>query len=261
MSAVLSAPSAADPDAIESALNGYLDEYSSSGYRSLSYLPRHPRAALEAFGHARRLPTLHVDPSSGLEGAAVLRELSRGRVRLRTPLHSVSAAITIPEDLADYTAGRSMQTMRRKLRDAERRGIFWTPVPDLAERRALVDIADEHERHNADSRYRSERPDNVDLFAYEQWMVARDRDGRPLMLSVTPVDRGIAALRYFRTLVASDDASVARYHLTHALVGELHRRGARHLVDTMPSMHLPHGLRHFQRMVGFRLVRLEFPAA
>lgn len=254
-----SAPAADGPTTeAETALNEYLQRYSSSGYRGLSYLPRHPRAARSAFRGAQSLRRIVVDPTDTVEGRAVLRELSRGRVRLRTPLHAVSAAISVPGRGEDYRAGSSMQTLRRKLRDADRRGLSWEPVHDAATKRELVALADEHERTNPLSEYRAEAPDNRDLADYDLWLVARNRDGAPIMLSVTPVDRGIGALRYFRTLEASDDASTARYFLTDALVGELIRRDVHDLVDTMPSMHLPQGLRHFQRMVGFRLVRLEF---
>jgi hypothetical protein len=45
--------------------------------------------------------------------------------------------------------------------------------------------------------------------------------------------------------------------MTEVLVERLARLGVRHLVDGSNLFWLPNGLRHFQRMVGFRIVRLR----
>jgi hypothetical protein len=45
--------------------------------------------------------------------------------------------------------------------------------------------------------------------------------------------------------------------MTHALVAELSRRGVRWLLDTEAPGAQTNGLRHFQRMVGFRYVRVR----
>lgn len=42
-----------------------------------------------------------------------------------------------------------------------------------------------------------------------------------------------------------------------ALAEALAERGVRYLVDTAEPQWLPGGLRHFQRMIGFRLVRVR----
>jgi hypothetical protein len=243
--------------ATESEVNRFLDGYEASD-SGIRYLVQQPLQTAAAFAHARRLPVLRVSSTGDAEGDAVRRELSRGGGRLlRTPLHRVSGAISVPTDPADYQAGSSKQTLRRKVRAAEKRGVTWEFVVDPVLRRALVEIADEHERQNPRERYRAENPSNQDLLDYDLWLLARTRDGEPLLLSVTPVDGGVGALRYFRTLSADEAGSDARYLMTNVLVAELARRGVHHLVDTTISMHLSHGLRHFQRMVGFRLIRIE----
>jgi hypothetical protein len=241
---------------LEAEVNRFLDGYEAapSGAR---YLIRRPGRTISVFADARRLPTLRVAPSTSAEGAALRRELSRGARRLRTPLHTVSGAIRVPADPADYLAGSSKQTLRRKIRAAEKLGVTWERVSDPAQRRELVRLADAHELVNPRERYRAVAPSNQDLFDYDLWLLARSAEGTPLLLSVTPVDDGVGALRYFRTLCGDEASSDARYLMTHALVGELSRRGVHHLVDTTISMHLSPGLRHFQRMVGFRLLRVE----
>ncbi|MGN6446094.1 hypothetical protein [Amnibacterium sp.] len=243
--------------ALESAVNAFLDQYEASGSKGVGYLLRRPRRTAAAFASARRLPVLQVRTSATPEGRAVRHELSRGVGRLRTPLHTVSGAVAVPDDSTQYELGASKQTLRRKVRAAQKRGITWEAVTDPVLRRELVDLADEHERNNPHALYRADSPSNEDLLDYDLWLLARAADGSPLLLSVTPIDDGVGALRYFRTLRADDDASLARYLMTQVLITELSRRGVHHLVDTTISMHLSHGLRHFQRMVGFRLIRLE----
>jgi hypothetical protein len=87
--------------------------------------------------------------------------------------------------------------------------------------------------------------------------VAEDGAGKPLLLAVIPVDGELATLRYFRTLGGGDLYSLSRYFATHALVAELSKRGVRWLLDTEPPGAQKNGVRHFQRMVGFRYVRLR----
>jgi hypothetical protein len=241
---------------LESAVNDFLDQYEASGNKGVGYLLRQPQRTAEAFASARRLPVLRVHASATPEGRAVRRELSRGGGRLRTPLHSVSGAVEVPHDIAEYDLGAAKQTLRRKVRAAQKRGITWELVTDPGLQRELVQLADEHERNNPLALYRADSPSNDDLLDFDLWLLARAADGAPLLLSVTPIDDGVGALRYFRTLRADDDASLARYLMTRVLITELSRRGVHHLVDTTISMHLSHGLRHFQRMVGFRLIRL-----
>ena len=81
-----------------------------------------------------------------------------------------------------------------------------------------------------------------------------------MLLAVIPVDGPFATLRYFRTLGAGDAYSLSRYLATHAVVTERTARAVRWLLDTAPSGGQTNGVRHFQRMVGFRYVRLTSAA-
>jgi hypothetical protein len=61
---------------------------------------------------------------------------------------------------------------------------------------------------------------------------------------------------YFRTLGIGKEQSNARYLMTEVLVEHLVERGVRYLLDG-GSLALPNGIRHFQRMVGFRVCRIR----
>lgn len=61
------------------------------------------------------------------------------------------------------------------------------------------------------------------LLGYELWLAAYSAEGRPLLLSVTPVDGEWALLYYFRTLTTGEEASNARYLMTQVLVKDLIR--------------------------------------
>lgn len=204
----------------------------------------------------RRLPRLPASPSSTIEGQAVRDGLSRTPRLIRTPAHEATSVLVLPEDPAEYSLGAARQTVRRKTRVAERLGVGWRFVTDPDERAALLERADAYERINPDPRYRDASPQNTDLMAIGLWMVATSPTNQPLVLVVIPVDGPWAMLRYFRRLDDTEASSAARYLMTKVLAEELSRRGVRYLADTVSPIRLPNGLRHFQRMVGYRVVRV-----
>jgi hypothetical protein len=130
-------------------------------------------------------------------------------------------------------------------------------VDDPAERQKLAQLAAEWERIHPVEYYRNPDPNVTCLLSYGLWLAAYAADGRPLLLSITPVDGQWALLRYFRTMTSGEDASNARYLMTQVLVEHLVRLGVRHLVDQASPLWLSNGLRHYQRILGFRLVRLH----
>jgi hypothetical protein len=240
----------------ESDVNDYLDAFEAAAGRRRAFLLHEPMALVRAMRRVSTLERIVVSPSRTAEGALFRRILQAMRSRVHTPLHAVAAVLTIPERAGEYEAGSSKQTLRRKVRDAQRRGISWAAVEDRALRRGLMELADIHERTHDDARYRNGTSEHSELVDHGFWLVARASDGDPLLLSVTPIDGELGALRYFRTLRSGEEATVARYLMTQVLVEQLRLRGVQRLLDTTPSMRLPHGLRHFQRMVGFRLMRV-----
>ncbi|MCU1473895.1 hypothetical protein [Amnibacterium sp.] len=243
------------PTPHEAALFELLQSGVSAGRDGFVGLLRRPATAMSLIRAILRIPKVTACIDDGAEGDAVRKGLSR-RARVRVFVHEVTSVLEIPADPAQYVEGSSKQTLRRKVRAAERAGVTWKRVTEPEERQALLEAANEFDRKNPLGRYRHEDADNSDLFEYRLWLAAYAADGRPLLLSVTPVSSEWAMLRYFRTVEESDEASLARYLMTRVLVDELSAMGARHLADNVSPIRLSEGLRHFQRMVGFRLVRV-----
>ena len=98
---------------------------------------------------------------------------------------------------------------------------------------------------------------NVGLERHRLWLAAFSADETPIHLAVIPIDGEWAALRYFRNIGEGAEQSVTRYLMMQALVEELSARRVRYLVDAIAPARLPNGVRHFQRMVGFRIFRVE----
>lgn len=244
-------------EASEQRLSEFCAALVESGAPWWKYLVRHPRATRTALGDLRRLPRHEAVLGDNHDGRVIHLTLTRpGPARQPAGATGV-AVLDIPADPADYTDGASKQTLRRKARSAVRGGATWRPVDDPAERRALLELAHAAEIAHADAQYRSERPAIDDLLGHDLWLGAFAEDGSPLMLSVTPHDGDWAHLRYFRTLGSSPLHSDVRYLMTQALVETLAPLGVRHVVDGVHPIDLPNGLRHFQRMVGFRLARVS----
>jgi hypothetical protein len=242
----------ADDDA-EARLSAHFARYSDeAGHGYAAYLAKHPRAAVQVLRDLGDIPLLDVWTADGLEG----RLIGEGLPATARGPRSLAAALALPGDPAAFSEGSSMQTLRRKTRAAERAGVTWGPVDDPQERRMLLDLANDFERTHPLARYRKAPPDNPELLDVRLWLLARAADGRPLMLSITPVDGPSALLGLFRVFEQTDEASAARYLMTKVLAEQLIARGVTHLFDAVHPARLSNGLRHFQRMVGFRLVRV-----
>lgn len=247
--------------ASEQALAAYWTAYVDGGRRFVRHVVSTWPASWHALRAVRRLPVIEAAPTDSPGGRAV-REVLAARASYGVPGRLLGTAVLeVPEDPDDYLVGRRAQTLRRKIRSAERRGLKARPVDDPAERRALVEVADHAEQHHVDPSYRVPAPQNDDLLDHDVWLRVDDPQGRPLLLAVAPRDRAFATLRYFRTLGASDAHSDARYLASSALVAELARHGVRYLLDTATPAEQTNGLRHFQRMVGFRYARVRLAQA
>ncbi|MBV8994901.1 MAG: hypothetical protein JO287_14680 [Pseudonocardiales bacterium] len=166
-----------------------------------------------------------------------------------------TAALKLPAEPGQYSLGASKQTLRRKVRRARQLGVRWAEVSDPQERQELLKLAEEYERNHPDATYRNLNPDISDLLRYQLWLAAYSAENRPLLLSVTPVDGELAALAYFRTIGAGEEQSNARYLMTEILVEHLVGCGVHYLLDG-GGLAIPNGSRHFQRMLGFRIVRI-----
>lgn len=220
------------------------------------HVARTPAATLATLAAVARLPRVQAELPDDSGGRALHLTLTRPGP-LRTPFGSTGVSVLdVPADPTEYSLGASKQTLRRKVRAAQKRGVTCRPVDDPAERVELLARANRAETEHADEQYRNEQPDNSDLLDHDLWLAAFDGEGQPLMLSVTPTAGAWGQLRYFRTLGAGPEHSDSRYLMTQELVTALAARGVRHLVEGTHPAELSNGLRHFQRMVGFRLCRV-----
>lgn len=244
-------------DLADRELADFWTSYVESPWRGTRYLLRHPVRLGRAVLACLRLPVVDASPSAGPGGRAIRATLDT-RGPLRAPARLLgSALLAVPADPRDHVTGHRAQTLRRKIRSAERAGVTYRAVTDPEERLRLLALANHVEQNHPDVTHRVTTPDNDDLLDHDLWFLAEDRDRTPLLLSVTPVDGQLATLRYFRTLGSGPAFSDSRYLMTHALVTELSARGVRWLIDTEPPGAQKNGLRHFQRMVGFRYYRIR----
>lgn len=243
--------------AAEQALAAYWTRYVDEGRAGPRWVLAHWRESRAAYQAVRALPVLRADPADTPGGRAVRAVLTRAAT-YRVPGRLLgSAVLEVPEEAASYLEGRRAQTLRRKIRSAEKRGLTVRRVEDLAERRSLVETANDAEQAHVDPAYRVPSPANDDLLEHDVWLTVDDPSGAPLLLAVAPHDGEFATLRYFRTLGSSDAHSDARYLASSALVTALSLVGVRYLLDTATPPEQTNGLRHFQRMVGFRYARVR----
>jgi hypothetical protein len=244
-------------DESERSLAAFWDAYVDAGRPGAAYAARRPRETLAALRAVRGLPRLDAAPSDSPGGRAV-RGVLDARVSYGVPARLLGTAVLqVPPDPDAYTAGRRAQTLRRRIRAAERQGLKVRRVEDPTERHDLLAAADRAEQTHADPSYRVPDPDNDDLLQHDVWLTVDGSDGEPLLLTVAPRDGEFATLRYFRTLGSSDAHSDARYLASAALVTELSGLGVLYLLDTATPPEQTNGLRAFQRMVGFRYARIR----
>ena len=251
--------SASDPVEREARLSEYWQDWRASQLK-MHFFWRHPGRTAVAFADTRSLPRIDAVLGTGPSGR-VLREHLTRRLRGVSLASSGACVLPVPEDPAAYSLGSHRQTLRRKVRVAERSGVTWRQVDDVAEQRQLVALLDQALAEKADDRYRRQGTDHTFMIGLGLWLVAEDAAGTPLLVSVTPHDGEWALLLCFITLGESDQHSTARYLLTKVVVEQLSARGVRHLVDTRAPSELTNGLRHFQRMVGFRITRVRVTSA
>jgi hypothetical protein len=231
----------------EQRLSDYYSDLVASGQSARVYAIRHPFATAAGLAAILRLPRRTATLGHNYDAAMIHRTLRRPGP-LGTPFGvSGVAVLDVPADPAEYSLGASKQTLRRKSRAAERAGVTWRQVTDRGERVSLLTAANIAVQHHAE---------NSDLVQHGLWLAAFAADGRPLLVSVTPTDGEWGHLRYFRTLGDGPEYSDSRYLMTRVLVETLSGLGVRQLVEGTHPSELSNGLRHFQRMVGFRLARV-----
>jgi hypothetical protein len=237
-------------------ISRFVEDYVDSGTPLGYYIVRHFSKSISAFIALRRVPCHKIVPSVRPEGAAIRALVQRHSVLARmTGL--ITAVLTLPCEPTQYLVGPSKKRLRKKVHKAHQLGLSWSRIDDPQERRNLLNLANECERTHPDVAYRVANPDNRDLLEYRLWLAAFSAEGRPLLLCVVIIDDELALLRYFRTLGSSLEHSTARYFMTEVMAEHLVRLGVRYVFDDTNPFTLNNGLRHFQRMVGFRIARVH----
>ncbi len=199
---------------------------------------------------------LRAELSDSRDGALIRRLLTRPTTGGLGLGLAGACVLPVPAERDAYSAGRTKQTLRRKVRSAQRQGVTCRRVDDPVERGRLAVALEHCLAHKSDERYRWIDGDCSALVPSRVWLVAEDPAGDVLLVAVSPVDGHWAVLQCFVTLGTGPQHSDARYLLTQALVEELSDHGVRYLVDTRAPIELTPGLRHFQRMLGFGIRRV-----
>lgn len=232
--------------------------YVEAGPGGVGYAARHPLRALRALLAIQRLDVIFpASPSETAGGAEVHRVLyQKGPLHLPARWWGFSAVPVIDTDRS--LDSPHAKRLRYNLRLAEEEGITCRPAQP-SERTGLIEIANHRERTHPNPDYRVEIPGNDDLTEHDFWLVAEDATGRPLLLAVVAIDGDLAVLRYFRTLGESESHSLSRYLAHQALIAALAQRGVEWLLDNNPPATQTNGVRLFQRIVGYRHVRIRRP--
>jgi hypothetical protein len=240
----------------EKALSLYFQNYRDRGVSGrFNYIIKHPLETLRAARIIFRLPSLRIEPPTTGAGVFIREVLSPRSLPLRIT-GFVTGVLKLPNTPGQFVLGPAKQTLRRKMRAAQKLGVSWAEVVNPRERRELLEQAAWYERKHPNVIYRTINPENGDLLNYDLWLAAYSSEGRPLLLSVTPVDGDFALLRYFRTIGSGEGQSNARYLMTAVLAERLVAQGVRYLIDGSFVSELPYGLRHFQQMIGYHTVRI-----
>lgn len=240
-------------------LSEFWRAYVESGRGGFSYALRHPAAAARALRAIQRLPSVYPPEQSATAGGRELARVIHQTGPLNLPARWWGfAAFPIPSELSAALARPEAKRLRYNLRLADAADITCRLVHS-DERMGLLERARHRERNHGDPVYRVADPRNDDLLDHDLWVVAQDCNGEPLTLAVIAVDGEFAVLRYFRTLGAGDDHSLSRYPAHWALVEVLAANGVRWLLDPNPPAAQTNGVRLFQRILGFRHVRIRRP--
>lgn len=225
----------------------------------LGYVVRNPLMALRALRAIQRLPVVHPAQRADTPGGRAIWRILHQKGPLGSPARWWGfTVLPINGDPADSLKSPEAKRLRYNLRLAEPEGITCRPVHP-GERAALVEQANQRERTHPDEAYRVSDPRNDDLPDYGHWILAEDSAGQPLLLAVAASDGELAVLRYFRTFGDSEKHSLSRYLSHLALVEELAEHGVRWLLDNHPPGAQTNGVRQFQRILGFRHVRIRRP--
>ncbi|MCJ2056168.1 hypothetical protein MKL09_06360 [Methylobacterium sp. J-048] len=245
-----------DEDYWSGCVSHFWRKHKESKLRIRKFAIQNPTIALKAFFGHLFIPRLTAELGQTRIGLTIKDVINRKILFGTVSLGFFGACVLhIPVNAADYSAGSSKQTLRRKVRAARKVGVTWRSVTDLVEQRALINTL--HAYVPAKTRIRLEGNDWGGLVGSKSWTVGYGPDGQPLIIAVTPHDGQWAIIDLFVTLGETQIHSDARYYLTQVVVEKLSASGVKYLLDTDSANNLPAGLWHFQRMIGFKVARVR----
>ena len=234
--------------------------YVDSGRGGFGYVVRNPLQALRALLAIQNLPFVYpVGPCDTPGGRAVRQVIHRKGPGGLPARWWGFAALPVPDSPQDSLKSPEAKRLRYHLRWAEEENITCRPVDHPSERASLLERANAREQAHTNPAYRVDDPRNDDLLEHDLWFVAHDDTGAPLILAVAATDGEIAVLRYFRTLGDGQKHSLSRYPAHFTLLEALADRRVRWLLDPEPPAAQTNGVRLFQRIIGFRHVRVRSP--
>ena len=184
--AAVSAPSLRAERA-EERLSAFWQQHSESGERLRTTVVRRPRQVARAVADALTLPRLEALLTDSDGGRRLREQLQRTVIGRLTVGGSGACVLHIPDQPGAYQQGPRRQTLRRKTRAAQRRGVTTREVTAASEQRELAALLAEALRSKTDQRYRDEA-DQAFLAGKGLWTVAQSDDGSPLVIAVTPFD-------------------------------------------------------------------------
>ena len=246
-----------DP-ASEQELAAYWKDYVDGGRRGARHVLSHWRRSWAALRAVRRLPRLQATPSDSPGGRAV-RAVLAARASYGIPGRLLGTAVLeVPPDPETYLRGRRAQTLRRKIRSAERRGLAGPPgrgrgrAPGPGRRPPTKPRSTTSTRPTG-SRSRTTTTCSTTTSGSPWTTPTAGRCSWRSRLATASSRRCATSAPWARaTRTAMPATSPAARWST-----ELSRHGVRYLVDTATPPEQTNGLRHFQRMVGFRYARVR----
>jgi hypothetical protein len=244
-------------DGCEARLSDFWSQRHVLGLRMRRYLPHDLWMTLQAVRDILSLPEIEACLSGNSDGQLIKQALERPVLARWSLARTGACVLPIPSIPEEYALGSSKQTLRRKSRSAEKAGVICRSILDLAEQRRLIALLDKALMLKSDPRYRSDNPDHSFLVGIGLWSVAYGPNGEPLVIAVIPREGAWALLRLFISLGETPRHSNARYLLNQFVVKQLSQQGIQYLVDAVSPAELTNGLRHFQRMLGFRITRVK----
>jgi hypothetical protein len=131
----------------EATLSLYFQNYRERGCeRRFVYVIKHPLETLRVVITIFRSPSLSVEPSITADGALIREALTPhslpGRIAGFT-----TGVLKLPNAPRQYMLGPAKQTLRRKVRAAQKLGVSWAEVVHPWERQELLELASQYERN------------------------------------------------------------------------------------------------------------------